>query len=126
MTIMSKRMCHVGMTSCDSSYYLHAGNQPLVIGRGGLSGLFPEGSQLAIQMGQSFSVPNMGFLCNLQMSKDGAGVCISDIKLDNATNIAAFDPEGQKTINFYGKQLTGWFTVSYNADVLYQNLTRES
>ncbi|KAI9125605.1 hypothetical protein K1719_003023 [Acacia pycnantha] len=100
-----------------------SGNQPLVIGRGGLSGLFPEGSQLAIQMGQSFSVPNMGFLCNLQMSKDGAGVCMSDIKLDNATNIAAFDPDGQKTINFYGKQLTGWFTVSYTADVLYQKLT---
>lgn len=114
------------MTSCDSSYYLHAGNQPLVIGRGGLSGVFPEGSQMAIEMGVSFSVPNLGFLCNLQMTKDGNGLCISDIRLENTTNIVDFDPKGQKSFNIYGKQMTGWFTAAYDADTIFRNVKCES
>ncbi|KAK4257526.1 hypothetical protein QN277_007103 [Acacia crassicarpa] len=98
------------------------GRRPLVVARGGLSGVFPEGTEYAINIAMDSSLPDLVILCNLQMTKDGVGLCLTDIRLDNETNIALFDPKGQKTHNVNGKNVTAWFSVDYTAQQLEQNV----
>ncbi|KAF7806508.1 glycerophosphodiester phosphodiesterase GDPDL7-like [Senna tora] len=99
------------------------GNQPLVIARGGLSGVYPEATEGAIQMAMATtSIPDVVILCNLQMTKDGVGLCLTDIRLDNATNIALFDPKGQKTYDVNGKNVNAWFSVDYTDQQLTDNV----
>ncbi|KAF5469549.1 hypothetical protein F2P56_013613 [Juglans regia] len=97
------------------------GNQPLVIARGGFSGLFPESSSFANQMAQSLSLQGTALFCNLQLTKDGIGICLSDIRLDNSTNMALVHPKGQKTYDVNGKQVHGWFALDYTIDQLFNN-----
>lgn len=103
-----------------------AGKRPLVLARGGLSGVFPEGTEFAIDIAVESSLPDLVFLCNLQMTKDGVGLCLTDIRLDNETNIAKFDPKGEKSYNVNGKNLTAWFSVDYTAQQLKQNVKCKS
>lgn len=60
------------------------------------------------------------------MTKDGMGMCLTDIKLDNATNIAIFDPQGQKTYKVNGKDVTAWFSADYTDKQLSENVVCES
>ncbi|KAF5445738.1 hypothetical protein F2P56_034768 [Juglans regia] len=99
------------------------GERPLVIARGGFSGLFPESSSFANQMAQTLSLPDTVLFCNLQLTKDGIGICLSDIRLDNSTNIAMVYPKGQKTYDVNGKQVHGWFAVDYTIDQLLNNVS---
>ncbi|KAJ7979628.1 glycerophosphodiester phosphodiesterase GDPDL7 [Quillaja saponaria] len=101
----------------------HSGNQPEVVARGGFYGLFPEASLPAISMAMQTSLQDMVVLCNLQMTKDGVGFCLSDIRLENSTNIALVYPKGQKTYKVNGKDVRGWFAVDYVADELLSNVT---
>ncbi|KAJ6743024.1 GLYCEROPHOSPHODIESTER PHOSPHODIESTERASE GDPDL6-RELATED [Salix viminalis] len=73
------------------------GQRPSVIARGGFSGLFPESSDFANQMALGTSVHDVVVLCNLQLTKDGVGICQGDIRLDNTTNIAMLFEKGSKT-----------------------------
>lgn len=104
---------------CDS--LLPVGNQPIVIARGGLSGLLPEGTQGAIDMAKITSLPDLVILCNLEMTKSGTGLCLSSIRLDNATNMAHADKTGAKTYNILGMDVTGFFTVDYTDEEIEQN-----
>lgn len=103
-----------------------AGERPLVIARGGFSGLFPESSSFANQMAQALSLPDMVAFCNLQLTKDGIGICLSDIRLDSSTNIALVYPKGQKTYDVNGKKVNGWFSVDYTIDQLFNNVSCKS
>ncbi|GAB4828164.1 hypothetical protein Ancab_035081 [Ancistrocladus abbreviatus] len=47
----------------------------------------------------------------------------SKIRLDNSTSLALLFPDGQKTYNINGKEVTGWFAVDYNAEELLSNTT---
>ena len=60
------------------------------------------------------------------MTKDGFGMCLTGIKLDNATNIAEFDPKGTKTYNVNGKDVQAHFSVDYTMEQLANNVTCES
>ncbi|KAK9275627.1 hypothetical protein L1049_022894 [Liquidambar formosana] len=99
------------------------GDQPLVIARGGFSGLFPESSQFANQIADSTSLSGWVLFCNLQLSKDGLGICQTGSTLDNSTNIALVFPKAQKTYNVNGEDVSGWFTLDYTSDQLYSNVT---
>ncbi|TQD82884.1 hypothetical protein C1H46_031548 [Malus baccata] len=99
------------------------GQQPLVIARGGLSGLFPEGSIPASDMAKTLSLPGSAFFCNLQLSKDNVGICLSNILLDNTTTISMFFPKGQNTYNVNGKDIRGWFALDFTADELLANVS---
>ncbi|KAG6628057.1 glycerophosphodiester phosphodiesterase GDPDL6 isoform X2 [Carya illinoinensis] len=99
------------------------GKQPLVIARGGFSGLFPESSSFANQMAVSLSLRDTALFCNLQLTKDGIGICLSDIRLDNSTNIALVYPKGQKTYDVNGKEVHGWFALDYTIDQLFNNVS---
>ena len=102
------------------------GKEPAVVARGGFSGLFPESSATANDLAISSSSPDLTMLCNLQLTKDGAGFCLSDIRLDNSTTISTFLPKGQKTYKVYGQNLKGWFALDYSADTIFSNVSRMS
>lgn len=98
----------------------YAGNEPLVISRGGFSGLFPEGTRDAIALSLGISI----FLCNLMLSKDGLPYCITGTTLDNATTIEMIDPK-VKTYKIDGKDVQGRFSLDYTADQIDQNVSSE-
>ncbi|KAE9604523.1 putative glycerophosphodiester phosphodiesterase [Lupinus albus] len=95
-----------------------SGNEPLVIARGGFTGLFPEGSEDAIAMSKDISI----FLCNLQLTIDAGAFCVTGIKLDNATTIAMFDPK-EKVYNINGQNVKGHFAVDYTGAQIDQNVS---
>ncbi|XP_061365835.1 glycerophosphodiester phosphodiesterase GDPDL7-like [Gastrolobium bilobum] len=95
-----------------------SGNEPLIIARGGFSGLFPEGSADAVTITKDISI----FLCNLQMTKDAGAYCLTGAKLDNATTIAMFDPK-EKTYNINGQDVQGHFAVDYTGAEIDHNVS---
>ncbi|KAF8074407.1 hypothetical protein N665_1104s0015 [Sinapis alba] len=99
------------------------GQEPVVVARGGFSGLFPESSASANDLAISTSSPGVTMLCSLQMTKDGVGLCLSDIRLDNATTISTLFPKSQKTYKVYGQDLKGWFVLDYSADTIFSNVS---
>ncbi|XP_073004059.1 glycerophosphodiester phosphodiesterase GDPDL7-like [Typha latifolia] len=99
------------------------GSAPSVIARGGYSGLFPESSQYAYQFAISTSLKEVVLLCDLQLTKDGAGICRSNLRLDNSTNIATVFPKGKKKYTVNGEAIIGWFSVDFTSDQLYNNVT---
>ncbi|KAF8093829.1 hypothetical protein N665_0377s0039 [Sinapis alba] len=99
------------------------GQEPAVVARGGFSGLFPESSASANDLAISTSSPGLTMLCNLQMTKDGVGICLSDIRLDNSTTISTLFPKAQKTYKVNGQDLKGWFALDYSADTIFSNVS---
>ncbi|KAJ0246013.1 Glycerophosphodiester phosphodiesterase domain-containing protein [Hirschfeldia incana] len=99
------------------------GKEPGVVARGGFSGLFPESCATANDLAISSSSPGLTMLCNLQLTKDGVGFCLSDIRLDNATTISTLLPKGQKTYKVNGQTLKGWFALDYSADTIFSNVS---
>lgn len=49
------------------------------------------------------------------MTKDGAGICLPSINVDNCTTIATVFPQGKKTYNVNGVSMSGWFSVDYKS-----------
>ncbi|CAL5376182.1 unnamed protein product [Camellia sinensis] len=97
------------------------GAEPLVLARGGYSGLFPDSSLQAFQLVKSTSLPNVTLFCDLQLTKDSRGICLTSLNLDNSTDISHAFPDGQKTYNVNGQNIQGWFALDYTYDQLYQN-----
>ncbi|KAI3973892.1 hypothetical protein MKX01_030468, partial [Papaver californicum] len=96
-------------------------NEPLVIARGGFSGLLPDSSSAAYGIAMSTSSPNVVLWCDVQLTKDAVGICLPDLKLDNSTNIADFSPNTSSTYLVNGVSTKGWFTVDHDMDFL-QNI----
>ncbi|KAL9319867.1 hypothetical protein ACSQ67_011706 [Phaseolus vulgaris] len=65
-----------------------SGNPPLVIARGGFSGIFPDSSESAYIFGVTASLKNVIVWCDVQLTKDSQGICVPNVKLENATDIA--------------------------------------
>ncbi|KAJ4907832.1 Glycerophosphodiester phosphodiesterase GDPDL7 [Raphanus sativus] len=99
------------------------GQEPAVVARGGFSGLFPESSASANALAISTSSSGLTMLCNLQMTNDGVGLCLPDIRLDNSTTISTLFPKGQKTYKVNGQDLKGWFALDYSADTIFSNVS---
>lgn len=64
------------------------------------------------------SLPDTIIYCNLQISKDGGGYCLSSLNLANTTNIADLLPDGPKSYVIDGQPMQGYFTVDYTAEQL--------
>lgn len=73
------------------------GNMPLVIARGGLSGLFPDHTTNAYEVAMNNSLPTVVLFCDVQLTKDGKGICRTDLRLDNSTDIAELFKNQKKT-----------------------------
>ncbi|CAN1290672.1 Glycerophosphodiester phosphodiesterase GDPDL3 [Linum perenne] len=98
--------------------YLSAGNHPLVVARGGFSGLFPDSSSIAYQFAQQISVPDLILWCDLQLTKDAFGICAPDLKLDNSTDINKVYQNRQSTYTVNGVKQAGWFPSDFTSKEL--------
>lgn len=85
--------------------------------------MFPEASAYAYQTAAAISLPDLVSFCDLQMTKDGSGICHSNIRLENFTNINQIFPKQEKTYTVNGKPMSGWFTIDYTVDQLLDNVT---
>ncbi|KAI3920437.1 hypothetical protein MKX01_000776 [Papaver californicum] len=104
-----------------SSWKTLSGNEPLVIARGGFSGLFPDSSTDAYSIAMTTSSPNVVLWCDVQLTKDGIGICFPDLKLDNSTNIGFVSPNTSSTYIVNGVSTKGWFSVDYDMNFLQKN-----
>ncbi|KAI3496865.1 hypothetical protein L1887_39243 [Cichorium endivia] len=95
-----------------------AGNRPLVIARGGFSGLFPDSSEDAYKFADMVSVPDLIFWCDVQLTKDAHGICFPDLNLDNGSTIRSGFDKRANTYPVNGVPTTGWFSVDFSLDEL--------
>ncbi|CAN1135937.1 Glycerophosphodiester phosphodiesterase GDPDL3 [Linum perenne] len=95
-----------------------SGNHPLVVARGGFSGLFPDSSSIAYQFAQQISVPDLILWCDLQLTKDAFGICAPDLKLDNSTDINKVYQNRQSTYTVNGVKQAGWFPSDFTSKEL--------
>ncbi|WVZ79283.1 hypothetical protein U9M48_026883, partial [Paspalum notatum var. saurae] len=98
-----------------------SGAPPLVIARGGFSGLFPDSSQFGYKFALSNSLPHVVLFCDLQLSSDNFGFCKTGLALDNSTLIAEAFPKNDKTYKVNGEDLHGWFSVDFTSKQLMDN-----
>ncbi|OAY31786.2 hypothetical protein MANES_14G142100v8 [Manihot esculenta] len=123
--ILISLLIHVSSKPASTKKWLTLnGRPPTIMARGGLSGVFPESSFLAIQMAMDFGTKGTVLYCNLQLTKDGVGLCQEDMNLQVSTNIDMKFPNDEKTYKINGKDVKGWFAVDYTIDdMLKANVT---
>ncbi|KAH0709728.1 hypothetical protein KY290_011132 [Solanum tuberosum] len=95
-----------------------SGDAPLVIARGGVSGLFPDSSYEAYTMAMETSLPNVISWCDVQLTKDGVGICFPDLKLDNASDIDVHYKNNKSEYLVNRVLIQGWFSVDFNLNDL--------
>ncbi|XP_052177321.1 glycerophosphodiester phosphodiesterase GDPDL3-like isoform X1 [Diospyros lotus] len=93
-------------------------NAPLVIARGGFSGIFPDSSGRAYEFARQTSLPNVIYWCDVQLTKDGAGICFPDVTLDNASYIKHIYKNKGNTYYVNGVKTSGWFSVDFTINDL--------
>lgn len=97
-----------------SSYKTLTGDVPLVIAKGGFSGVFPDSSQDAFAFALLASAPDTSLWCDVQLTKDGVGICLPDINMQNCTDIAQVYSARKSKYVVHGAPKTGWFPVDFN------------
>eukprot|EP00261_Vitis_vinifera_P031590 XP_019072833.1 PREDICTED: glycerophosphodiester phosphodiesterase GDPDL4 isoform X2 [Vitis vinifera] len=102
-----------GSTNGTSSWQTLNGNAPLVIARGGFSGLFPDSSSAAYSLALMTSLSNVVLWCDVQLTKDGAGICFPDMKLENASDISIVFKNRNNVYLVNGVSTPGWFSVDF-------------
>ncbi|KAK3199860.1 hypothetical protein Dsin_023275 [Dipteronia sinensis] len=102
-----------------------SGDPPFVVARGGFSGLLPDSSFAAYNLGVMLSVPNVIAWCDVQLTKDAIGICFPDIKLQNASNIGDVYKNKDKVYLVNGVPIRGWFPIDYTFDDLAANVISE-
>ncbi|XP_051136392.1 glycerophosphodiester phosphodiesterase GDPDL3-like [Andrographis paniculata] len=102
----------------NSKWQTLSGNAPLVIARGGLSGIFPDSSFYAYSVAVQTGSGDLNAWCDVQLTKDGAGICFPDIMLQNSSNIDIVFPDRQATYDVNGVSMRGWSSVDFTLDEL--------
>ncbi|KAF8017432.1 hypothetical protein BT93_H2568 [Corymbia citriodora subsp. variegata] len=64
------------------------------------------------------SVPNVVSWCDVQLTKDGVGICAPSVKLDNSTDISSVFKDKDKTYPVNGMATQGWFSVDFTLNDL--------
>ncbi|KAK2639872.1 hypothetical protein Ddye_027667 [Dipteronia dyeriana] len=105
-----------------SKWQTLSGDAPFVVARGGFSGLLPDSSVLAYNLGVLLSVPNAIAWCDVQLTKDSIGICFPDINLKNASNIGLVYKSKDKTYLVNGVPTRGWFPIDYTMNDLAANV----
>ncbi|XP_017436989.1 glycerophosphodiester phosphodiesterase GDPDL3-like [Vigna angularis] len=105
-----------------TSWNTLSGSPPLVIARGGFSGIYPDSSDFAYSLAAQTSLANVILWCDVQLTKDGEGICIPSIKLENATDIGHISEFKSKTYSVNGVQTSGYFSVDYTLKELLSNV----
>ncbi|GJY44493.1 glycerophosphodiester phosphodiesterase GDPDL3, partial [Tanacetum coccineum] len=109
------------MDSGCSKYMTHAldhleRDRPLVIARGGFSGLFPDSSGVAYNFAKDTSLTNAIMWCDIQLTKDAAGICFPDLNLGNASTIDQVQVYKNRSTTYLvnGVPIHGWFPVDFS------------
>ncbi|NP_001312539.1 glycerophosphodiester phosphodiesterase GDPDL4-like precursor [Nicotiana tabacum] len=97
-----------------SKWLTLTGDAPKVIARGGFSGLMPDSSFNAYILAKAISVADWVAWCDVQLTKDGVGICLSDIRLDNSSDVNVLFKNKQNTYLVNGVPQKGWFSVDFN------------
>lgn len=101
-----------------------SGKPPSVVARGGFSGLFPDSSYDAYNIAQVKSVPDVILWCDVQLTKDGAGICFSDLNLENSSTVSRVFPDRKKSYLVNGIPMEGYFPIDFTREDL-MNVTCE-
>lgn len=104
----------------ESPWQTLTGDAPVVIANGGFSGLFPGSSLDAFNFALIASLKDTILLCDVRLTKDGIGVCLQNLKLDNCSNIASIYPQEKKNYLVNGVLTPGWFSVDFTMTNLSQ------
>ncbi|XVF03725.1 hypothetical protein REPUB_Repub05bG0018500 [Reevesia pubescens] len=91
-----------------------SGNAPFVVAHGGFSGIFADSSIGAYNLALITGPPDVILWCDVQLTKDAAGICFPDLKLDNNSDIATVYNDNQKTYPVNGVSTKGWFSIDYS------------
>ncbi|XP_047335970.1 glycerophosphodiester phosphodiesterase GDPDL3-like [Impatiens glandulifera] len=94
------------------------GNAPLVIARGGVSGLFADSSSKAYEIAKLISLPNVILWCDVQLTKDAVGICFPNIDLQNSSDIANVYPNRSSVYTVNGVPTQGWFSSDFTLNDL--------
>ncbi|XP_071693098.1 glycerophosphodiester phosphodiesterase GDPDL3-like [Rutidosis leptorrhynchoides] len=98
------------------------GDPPLVVARGGFSGLFPDSSDSAYTFALVTGLPDMILWCDVQLTSDNVGICLPSLNMDNCTTISFVFDKGNKTYPVNGVPMTGWFPLDFSLNDL-QNVS---
>ncbi|KAF4359304.1 glycerophosphodiester phosphodiesterase GDPDL4 [Cannabis sativa] len=90
-----------------------SGKSPLVIAHGGFSGTLPGYSDTAYSLALMTSLPDVVLWCDVQLTKDGDGICASNVNLDNGTDISDVYNKRDTEYVIDGKSTRGWFSVDF-------------
>ncbi|XP_066395286.1 glycerophosphodiester phosphodiesterase GDPDL4-like isoform X2 [Miscanthus floridulus] len=96
-----------------TDYETLSGAAPLVVAKGGFSGVFPDSSQGAYSFAMIASAPDTAMWCDVQLTKDGVGVCLQDINMKNCTTVDQAYPARERTYVIDGVRKTGWFVSDF-------------
>ncbi|GMJ15973.1 Glycerophosphodiester phosphodiesterase (GDPD) like 3, MUTANT ROOT HAIR 5 [Hibiscus trionum] len=89
------------------------GRRPLVIAHGGFSGIFADSSFGAYSLALLTSLPDVILWCDVQLTRDAAGICFPDLKLDNNSDVANVYNDRQRTYLVNGVSTRGWFSIDF-------------
>lgn len=87
--------------------------------------MFPDSSSDAYSFALIASAPDTTLWCDLQLTKDGVGVCLRDINMQNCTNVAQAYPTRKRTYVIDGVRKNGWFTPDFTKDELQEKVICE-
>ncbi|KAJ0987037.1 hypothetical protein J5N97_005393 [Dioscorea zingiberensis] len=99
------------------------GSAPAIVAKGGFSGLFPDSSSDAFKFALMVGSPDTILWCDVQLTKDGIGICLMNLNMKNCTDIPRMYPKGEKVYSVNGVQTRGWFPVDYNVGDLANNVS---
>lgn len=60
------------------------------------------------------SLANVIAWCDVQLTKDGVGICLPDLKLDNASDIDVYFKNKETKYSVNGVPMQGWFSIDFN------------
>lgn len=86
----------------------------MVVARGGFSGIFPDSSLNAYFVAVQTGVQDLHVWCDVQLTKDGIGICFPDVRLENASDIDLVYPKRRNTYVVNGVSAQGWFSLDFN------------
>ncbi|WVY90903.1 hypothetical protein V8G54_036417 [Vigna mungo] len=93
------------MSKIVATFFTALGGPPLVVARGGFSGMLPDSSSSAYNLAV--------ITCGPDLTKDAVGICLPDINLLNSTYIAVIYPNQTVSYSVNGVVTTGYFSLDY-------------
>ncbi|CAM8997264.1 unnamed protein product [Rhodiola kirilowii] len=101
-----------------SAWKTLSGDVPLVIARGGFSGIFPDSSYNAYAFVADTSSPDTVLYCDVHLTRDSRGICFPNLKLENSSDIGAIYSARKSTYLVNGAPTTGYFPIDFTLDEL--------